>query len=129
MDTMTDLFVWIGQNTTENERKNAMIYAHVSRYNSFIYVYHHSVWIFLYELHASVYTIMNSRVLSAFNIHFREITNMQTIGSLDNIRLNLLFIQIYLMHNKIFYFEITNRGSYMSAHVLLNILNKNVRLV
>lgn len=28
LDTMADLFVWIGKNTTENERKNAMVYAH-----------------------------------------------------------------------------------------------------
>ena len=27
---MSELFVWIGKNTTENERRNAMVYAHVS---------------------------------------------------------------------------------------------------
>lgn len=31
LDTQKELFVWIGNDTTHDERKNAMIYAHVSK--------------------------------------------------------------------------------------------------
>ena len=31
MDTQKELFVWIGNDTTHDERKNAIIYAHVSK--------------------------------------------------------------------------------------------------
>lgn len=30
-DTKQELFVWVGNHTTHEERKNALIYAHVSR--------------------------------------------------------------------------------------------------
>lgn len=30
LDTQKELFVWIGNDTTHDERKNAMMYAHVS---------------------------------------------------------------------------------------------------